>query len=141
MIIVKSRPDPFEVMFLIASIIGGLGILISVPRLSSTSALQSIPQWSTYMLAIGLIVGATTSISGFFTEKLWGILLERAGLVFLCILFIVYSGSIISFSGLRATTSLTFFLAFSVSCMWRIIHINRSLNEARESIEKARHET
>lgn len=139
MIIVKSKPGPFEIPFLVASIIAGIAIFLNARKIVSTGTIL-VPQWTLYALAFGLIVGSSTALTGTFSEELWSLLLERAGLMLLGVLFVVYIVFTIDYSGIKALTSLDFFVMFSISCWWRVVQINRNLKIAKQMIQKGVHD-
>src|ERR1043166_8811964 len=108
MIILRSSPGPFEVMFMLAAIIGGFTILATSYM---TAVGRTLPLWMVLYLGLGLIVGGAMSLYGIITKRAIGPLIERSGLLLLTILFVTYAGLVIVAVGWRGMTSVVFFLA------------------------------
>lgn len=133
MIILRSSPGPFEVMFMIAAILGGVTILATS---HATAVGRTIPVWMVAYLGLGLIVGGAMSLYGIFTKRPAGPLIERAGLLLLSILFVTYTGLILTAIGFRGATSVVFFLAFSVAAIARMRQITKAFREAEAELRE-----
>lgn len=138
MVIIRSKPGPFEIMFCCAAFIGGVLILFSIGRTSAASV--HLPAWTFVMLGLGMMVGSATTLVGVIRNKVWAILFESAGLILLSMLFLVYDAIIVTYNGLKLSVSLEFFLLFSAAASWRVVQIYRELKSARKDIFSAQEE-
>lgn len=139
MIIVESKAGPFEFCFIIFSILSGITTLFSSSRLTSTT-FHSIPTWAIVLLSIGLVIGGVLGLVGIIVvnKTLWGILLERVGVLFLGTLLLIYCFLILYYVGPRSTISTASTFSFSLACYWRAINIGTSLKKAKTDIEQAK---
>ncbi|MFC3453990.1 hypothetical protein [Amycolatopsis speibonae] len=133
MIILRSTPGPFEVMFMLAAIVGGVTILFTSYM---TVVGRTIPVWMVLYIGIGLVVGGAMSLYGILTKRGVGPLIERAGLALLVILFVTYTGLIFMAVGVRGATSAVFFLAFAAASIARMHQINKAFREAAEELRE-----
>lgn len=133
MIIVRTTPGPFQVTFLVASLVGGATLAVAGRHLGSTLA-RALPPWVTLILAVGLITGSGVALAGMAVQRLSGLLAESVGLGQLALLFVTYSGFTVVYTGLRGVITVVFFVAFAGACVWRIIQIVRSVQDTRTAI-------
>lgn len=136
MIIVRKQPGPFQVMFLIAAMLGGVALVALGRHLGSTLS-QQLPPWVTLILAFGLIGGSGLSLLGMFLQDSMGLFLERAGLIGLSLLFLAYVGAILYYIGPRSVITVVFFVAFAVASLWRTMQISGNLREIQAAIAEA----
>lgn len=134
MIIMRARPSPFEVMFMVAALLGGAAILLLRQHLGTGSATGQLPVVVTIIFGIGLMIGAGTVLVGLALRTLWGTLLERAGLSVLALLMLVYSALTLDAYGLRAAVSALFFVSLAAACAWRFSQIGGELHEVETSL-------
>jgi len=132
-IILRSSPGPFEVMFMLAAIVGGFTILATSYM---TVVGRTLPVWMVLYLGLGLITGGAMSLYGILTKRGSGPMLERSGLLLLVILFVTYSGLIFVAVGWRSATTEVFFLAFAAASEWRRRQIRKALREAAEEMKE-----
>lgn len=135
MIIIRNSPGPFEVMFMLAAIVGGLTILATSYM---TAVGRTLPVWMVLYLGLGLVVGGAMSLYGILTKRAIGPLIERSGLLLLTILFITYTGLIIVAVGWRGMTSAVFFVAFAGAGMWRMWQITKAFRDADKELKDKR---
>lgn len=133
MIILRNSPGPFEVMFMIAAIIGGFTILATSYM---TVVGRTLPVWLILYIGLGLIVGGSMSLYGILAKRGSGPMFERSGLLLLVILFITYTGLVFVAVGWRGATTGVFFLAFAGASEWRRRQIKKALREAAEEMEE-----
>lgn len=133
MIILRSSPGPFEVMFMLAAIVGGFTIIATSYM---TAVGRTLPLWMVLYLGLGLIVGGSMSLYGILTKRGAGPLIERSGLLLLVILFLTYTGLIFVAVGWRSTTTAVFFLAFAAAATWRIGQITKAFRQAAEEVKE-----
>lgn len=136
MITIRTNPGPFQVMFLIAAILGGVGLAVAGNHLGSTLA-RVLPGWVTWMLAAGLVSGSVVALIGMSVQRLVGLLAEQVGMAELAVLFLVYSGFTFEYVGPRGFVTVIFFLAFAAACTWRLVQIVRDVKKARQVIHEA----
>lgn len=136
MITIKTRPGPFQVMFLAAAIIGGLALLILRSHLGSTLS-QQLPDWVTVVLSAGMLAAGSVALFGTMKQSLVGLLAERVGITGLGALLLLYSAFTIYYTGLRGLVTVVFFVAITSACAWRAIQIGHSLAEIRQDIRTA----
>lgn len=134
MIILRSAPGPFEVMFMLAAIVGGCTILATSYM---TAVGRTLPVWMVIYLGLGLIVGGSMSLYGILTKRATGPLIERSGLLLLVILFLTYTGLIFAAVGWRGMTTVVFFLAFAAASGWRMWQITKVFRAAAEVLKEA----
>jgi signal transduction histidine kinase len=135
-IIVRAKQNPFQLAFMIAAILGGLALLILRQRLGSTLA-QELPTPITVILGAGLVAGAGTTLIGMWMQRVAGLLLERAGLLILTILFIVYAAFTVDFTGLKGLIIEVFFGSFAVASAFRALQIASDLRQTEQEIKAA----
>lgn len=136
MIIVRAKQNPFQLAFMIAAVLGGLALLVLRQRLGSTLA-QQLPAVITVILGIGLVAGAGTTLAGMSTQRIIGLLLERAGLLILTILFAVYAAFTVDFVGIKGLITVVFFAAFTVASAYRAWQISSDIRGIESDIKQA----
>lgn len=136
MIIVRAKSSPFEIMFMVAAVLGGAVLLILRKEVGSTLA-KTLPSAITILLAVGLITGGLTTLIGVSLKVILGPLLERAGLGLLALLFLVYSAFTLNFVGLHGVITAVFFLSFAAASGWRIWQISGDLNDTEHVMREA----
>lgn len=129
-ITIKTRPGPFQVMFLAAAIIGGAALLILRSHLGSTLSRQ-LPDWVTVVLSAGMVATGAVAMFGTLRQSLIGMLAERVGLSALGALLLLYSAFTLHYAGLRGLVTVVFFVAITAACVWRVLQIGQSLAEIR----------
>jgi len=131
--VIRPRAQVFEIMFMVAAVLGGVAILIAGPHLG-TAVSRTIPPWLTMVLGGGLFLGGATVLVGLLTRHVVRQrLLERAGLAALGLLMFSYAGFTFYASGLRGLITAEFFLSFSLGCAWRIWQIGLELRDFEEA--------
>lgn len=135
MIIVRARPSPFEVMFMVAAILGGAAILALRQRLGTPLATQ-LPLVINLLLGISLVLGGATVLTGLLSRTLFGELMQRAGLVVLALMMLVYSGFTLNLVGIRGSVTALFFVSFAAACVWRAWQIGRELGEVQDVLSR-----
>ena len=129
---IRSRPGPYQVMFLVAAIVGGASLLVLRERLGSTLAV-TLPSWVTIVLSSGLLITAGVALFGTIRQSIVGMLMERLGVAALGALLLVYSGFTLHYTGLRGLVTVIFFVAIAGASAWRAVQISHSLNEIRKA--------
>jgi hypothetical protein len=132
----RGKPSPFEVMFMVAALVGGLALLVLRQHLGSSLA-QALPPIITILLGAGLWLGGLITLIGMSLHVVLGPLLERAGLALLALLLLAYSGFTIDFVGVRGLITSVFFVSFASAGLWRIRQIGTELHRLEVDIKEA----
>lgn len=141
MIILRSGRSPFELYLLAACVLSGLSGLIAPSSLSLAVA-QLLPTWVVTAWCAGLVIGGSISILGVLRRGLQSLLIERVGLIALTGLTLLYSVSIVTLAGPRATFAALFVAAFGAACVARFWQIGKDLTKAdKESTRPPRGES
>lgn len=129
MIILRSGRSPFELFLLGACVLSGLSGLLAPSSLSLAVA-KLLPQWVITMWCAGLAISGSVSIIGVLQRGVRSLLIERVGLAGLAGFGLMYSISIVSYAGLRATFAALFVAAFAAACVARFWQIGSDLKRA-----------
>jgi hypothetical protein len=122
MLIVHSGRNPFAVFLLCACVLIGVAGLISPQKTSPTVAHLLLP-WELAAWYGGLIASGAGTLAGLAVKGLTGLLVERAGLVFLASLSGMYAVAVAVQGGgaLSFAAALTgCFCAASLARVWQI---------------------
>lgn len=136
MIRIRATRSPFQFMFMIASVLGGAALLIVRQSLGSSLA-QRLPPLITVILGAGLLLAGALTLVGMAMQRVYGLLLERAGLVSMAILLFAYTGFVIAYFGGRGLITEIFFMSIVGACAWRIRQIGGDVGSAESAIRDA----
>lgn len=136
MLIEREPPNPYQVMFLVAAILGGGTLAALGDRLGSSLA-QALPDWVTIVLALGMVAGGVISAVGMAIPRVVGMLIERVGVLETSVLFLSYAGFTLDYIGARGFITIIFFMAFAAAGGWRAWQLTRSIRRRRADIHEA----
>lgn len=135
--ILRSGRHPHEIALLVLSVvIGFTGLIFESDRLSPgiSNAFPGLLQSYFYF---GLVLGGAVALFGALRINITGLLLERAGLIFLSAVYLAYGISVLSNSGTRGLIPALFGIAMSVASIVRVVQIQRDVKQARKAISDA----
>lgn len=123
-------------MFMIASVLGGIALLLLRQGLGSSLA-QRLPPVITVILGAGLLLAGALTLTGMAMQRVYGLLLERAGLVSMALLLFAYTGFVLAYFGARGLITEIFFVSIVGACIWRIRQIGRDIDATEAAIHDA----
>lgn len=129
-LIVRTGNSPFEVWLLGAAVIAGVGGLVNPG--ASRAVARVLPDWQLYTWYSGLIVTAGIALLGVVLRSLLGLLLERAGLVLLAALTVIYAIAIVAAGGEPLTLSAALAASLGCACLARAWQIGKDLKRGEE---------
>ena len=125
----RDKPSPYQTMVMIASVAGGLAILLT---LRQTRVGVALPNWMILYLGCGLIVGGTITLVGSSLNKLNGLAVERTGQFLLFVLLSTFSILLFTVVGTAASISIVYYLSLAIAALWRVKQINMLIKAALE---------
>ena len=136
MIIVRPKPNPYQVMFMVAALLAGLALLVFRSHLGSSIS-QALPGYVTLVLGAGLVLGGLTTLIGMYAKILSAPWIERAGVVITALLLFVYSGFTLEYVGTRGLITVIFFLGFGVAGVWRAFQLGSETRSIEHGVADA----
>lgn len=129
MIVIKSGRHPFEVMILAWCLVSGVNSIINYQQAAST-VFGQFPDLFGYILYGGTVAGSTVTLVGTFWPSLAGPLIERAGLVMLAGLWVLFGG-LLTTVGERGLYWGGFLWGFAAAAIWRSVQIGREMKRVQ----------
>lgn len=134
-VVVRTGDNPFEVCFTAFFLAWGSVSLLALSEVSGSSA-RIIPAWGIYLFFGCLSAGCAATLLGIgqvrFLQNLFGLEVERAGLVLLGGLCLAYSLWTVGAAGPRAATFVFIVGGAWTGAAWRIWQITRDLKRLDE---------
>lgn len=132
---VPPSRHPFQFWALAACMLGGLNSMFGE---GAPGSLQEIlPAYALYVWGITLFVGGALGIvSGWWRDRITGLLLERIALGAIAGITIIYALVVYKVAGGSASFIAMFMASMSIASTWRVRHINRELKILMRWIER-----
>lgn len=128
---IPSGRQPFQVALVALALLSGIAGLL-VPGSGSRTIQELLPVYAQYW-SLGLVVSSTTVLIGLVLQPIMSLLVERAGLVMLAVLFLAYGGGVIFVGGLSRLTGGLIIIGFGVASAARVWQITRGLRTVKKA--------
>lgn len=123
---------PFQFWTMMACVLGGIGNLVG----SDSIINELVPRYLVIVWALSLLIAGLLAIIGAWTrDRVFGLLLERAGLSTLTLAAIVYGAAITYLVGGAAAVSGPLTMSVGIASAWRVVHVNRELRILEKFID------
>lgn len=125
--IFTARHSPFEIAFLLMSVVSGVVNLIGGSTSPSLSAFAEALPWFLPAWGAGLIAGGICGLASVFMALPGSLIIERIGLSLLATLYSSYAVAVLFFAGGRGLGSGLLVLCVVVGSVLRILAIGRDI--------------
>jgi hypothetical protein len=132
---VPSIRSPFEIVLLVACIIGGIGGLIN-PTSTSPAVSRVLPEWLLVSWYAALIASGACTLIGVSFRRVFGLYIERIGLTLLTGICMVYAVSVLAGGGYPFAFAAITVMSFAVACGYRLRQIQRDLRAIEDMDER-----
>jgi len=128
-VVVTSRQRPHELVLLLASVLLGLGYLLTVPPPQSLAAV--VPAWLVTTWSVGLLLSGALGLLGAFWRGsiLVALELERAALLVSTGALLLIGGASFAVAGWRALFGGSIILAWGVANIVRCVQIGQDTHK------------
>jgi hypothetical protein len=123
---IRTGKHPHEIFVIVATVALGIVGVIVPEEISSAIASEFAWPWAVVYWACMVVFGATT-LYGIFMHKIEGLLIERAGLVMVAVLYGIFIFAVASYAGWNGLVSMTLPAAFASANIARCCQIGTDL--------------